>query len=268
MRIQTKHIPLALIFAAALFPAGGLHGQQTIAQQEVALVQQAGKYFQAKDYANAIQTYNSAIKLNPKFAAPYSGLGDVYMAQGQYQMAVTAYKQWFVLGALDPVILVVLSDTYAPLGQYDQAITAYQKATANLPPYQYLAAGQLYQRIGDAYAFEKQYANAIDALQKSLQSYSPNDSATYDLGVAYAAAEQKTEAIQIYQELLSSNADLAQKFYNQIYGANAAKSAPAQPDNPHPKPATNRKPWQQHLYRPSTDLLSPKRGNVFSLGFR
>src|ERR1700682_908313 len=87
---------------AALLLPGALHGrQQSIAQQEVALIQQAGKYVQAKDYANAIQTYQSVIKLNPKMAAPYSGLGDVYMLQGKYQLAVTAYKQFFVLGTPD-----------------------------------------------------------------------------------------------------------------------------------------------------------------------
>jgi tetratricopeptide (TPR) repeat protein len=257
MRVQMKPGSLALIFftfcAASLLSGGALSGrQQSLVQQEVALIQQASKYFQAKDYANAIQTYKSVIALNPKMAAPYGGLGNVYMAQGQYQMAVAAYKQYFVSGVPDPQTYVSLGDAYFNLQQYDQAIATYQTCMANLPPNSDLATGQLYKRIGDAYAFNKQYANAIAALQKSLQLDSPNDGTTYDLGVAFAAAGQKTEATQIYQQLQGSNKDLAQKFYTQITSGTAPKftppqpgaaqpgNTPAQPISAPPKPATNK----------------------------
>src|SRR5712691_11853106 len=52
--------------------------------------EQGNKYLNAKQYPEAIEAYNNAVRLNPRFAEAYYGLGWINSEQGQYEVAIAA----------------------------------------------------------------------------------------------------------------------------------------------------------------------------------
>ena len=44
-------------------------------------------------YEEAIAAYQRAIELDPKYAYPHTGLGNVYRTLGRYEEAIAAYKR-------------------------------------------------------------------------------------------------------------------------------------------------------------------------------
>ncbi len=53
------------------------------------------------DNPGALSHYKRAAKLNRKFAAPYFGMGDIYLAQGKKSEAVTAYTKGLKIDPLN-----------------------------------------------------------------------------------------------------------------------------------------------------------------------
>ena len=78
----------------------------------------------------AIAAYQQAIALDPKYAYPHNGLGNVYRSLGRNDEAIAAYQQAI---ALDPKFAYPhngLGNVYSNLGRNDEAIAAYQQAIA------------------------------------------------------------------------------------------------------------------------------------------
>ena len=61
--------------------------------------QRAGQRVQPGRYDEAIAAYQQAIALDPKYAYPHNGLGNVYRETGPLREAIAAYQQAI---ALDP----------------------------------------------------------------------------------------------------------------------------------------------------------------------
>jgi tetratricopeptide (TPR) repeat protein len=81
----------------------------------------------------AIAAYQRAIQLDPKFAYPHNGLGNVYSDLGNYDDAIAAYQRAI---QLDPKFAAPhngLGVVYQLLGQYEKALSVYQKAVELAP---------------------------------------------------------------------------------------------------------------------------------------
>src|ERR1043166_9756859 len=71
---------------------GGKPKQQT-ASKAAGLVDEADKLADDKKYAEAIETYKIAIRLDPNYLPAFGGLGDAYLNSGNSNQAKAAYKE-------------------------------------------------------------------------------------------------------------------------------------------------------------------------------
>ena len=87
-----------------------------------------GAYFGRLDYAKAVEQYQAATKINPRFSPAYNLLGYAYRQLEQYGEAEGAFKQYIALIPDDPNPY----DSYAELlmrtGRFDESIAQYRKA--------------------------------------------------------------------------------------------------------------------------------------------
>jgi tetratricopeptide (TPR) repeat protein len=163
----------------------------------------------AGKYTDAISAYQRAIKLDPKYAHPHNGVGNVYRALGQYDRALAAYQRAM---DLDPKLVYPhdgLGNMYRALGQYDQALAAYQHGIELDPKSAYPHNG-----VGNVYRALGQYAQALAAYQRAVDldpkfAYPHNG-----VGNVYRALGQYDQALAAYQRAI----DLDPKFAYPYHG--------------------------------------------------
>lgn len=106
--------------------------------------EQGNKFFNAKDYAQAITFYKKAITFDQKWAAPLIKEGNAYYELGNYTLAIESYDKAFViLGKLDEKVKSLNKNTgpkpywlnvwfdkgeaLAKLKKFDEAISLYDR---------------------------------------------------------------------------------------------------------------------------------------------
>lgn len=94
---------------------------------------QGDKYYEAKDYANAIEAYKKAISLSPS-AGAYSKLGDSYDALEEYPEAVAASQQAIRLDPKNADYREGLGYTYFFMGKIEDALRVSQELETIHPP--------------------------------------------------------------------------------------------------------------------------------------
>lgn len=92
-----------------------------------ALLDEANKYFQAKDWANAAQAYESMTKKEPSNFQAWSRLGSVYHASGKYDQAAVALEKALSINANGPLVQYNLACAYARLNNKDKALEVLNK---------------------------------------------------------------------------------------------------------------------------------------------
>jgi len=91
---------------------------------------------QGQKYEEALEIYIDAIEKAPGFTPLYCLLGDVYLALGRFEDAVTEYKMAIWLDTLNIPAYKHLSQAYEEQGDFDNAVECYEKIlkiTPNLP---------------------------------------------------------------------------------------------------------------------------------------
>lgn len=81
----------------------------------------------------AIAVYWRAIELDPKLAAPHSGLGSIYRALGRYEEAIAEYQKAIDLDPQSAYLYHGLGNVYYTLGRYKEAMAEYQRAIEHDP---------------------------------------------------------------------------------------------------------------------------------------
>ncbi len=106
--------------------------------------EQGNKFFNAKDYAQAITSYKNAITFDQKWAAPLIKEGNAYYELGDYTLAIESYDKAFViLGNIDEKLKSLNKNTslkpywlniwfdkgeaLVKLKKFDEAISLYDK---------------------------------------------------------------------------------------------------------------------------------------------
>lgn len=98
----------------------------------------AHKFFEQKNYGEAISTFEEIISLNPKHALADNAqwwIGESYYFQGEYVNAMNAYQKVFELGDKNKSAYAQLrlGYCYNKLNQPDLAITAWEKVIRDYP---------------------------------------------------------------------------------------------------------------------------------------
>src|SRR5260221_354658 len=108
----------------------------------VVFTNRGGAYVLKGQYDRAIQDYDQAIKLNPKFAKAFANRGGAYFSKGQYDRAIQDYDQAI---KLDPSYATAFNSrgfTYLKMKKFDLAVADFDAALKRDPK----QSGPLYGR--------------------------------------------------------------------------------------------------------------------------
>lgn len=140
----------------------------TVTSAEAHLIAKHGEiYFNLKEYDKALEQYDEAIQLDPKFPLPHFHRGDALRQVGQFDQAIQAYRKSI---KLQPRILAFTHQTYSGLGwsllgtnQTETAISAFQKAIQ-----QHSHSVEAHHGLGKALLIQQKYSEAIHHLQTAF----------------------------------------------------------------------------------------------------
>lgn len=227
------------------------------------------KYYDAKDYAKALDAYKAAAALKPdakNSTAAYNGIGLSYFRLNQLDEAVSAFRQVLTFEPDNPAILRTLGSIYFTLKKYpdaeavllhalrvkpDQTLDNYFLGWINNDREQYAKAvpyfreelrlnpnyGLCANELGYAYFMLNQYSDAVVTLQRAIQLAPHDATPEYTLGRTYLHMGNKNAALQVHKKLLTMDKQKADDLDEEMdymsseeAPANAVQK-PAQPGN-------------------------------------
>ncbi len=155
----------------------------------------------------AIQLFEKAIELDPRYAAAYAGLGEAYATLHQYFEAQEMWLDKAIEASLKALMYdSTLSEAYAALGlayfdkkEVDEAVTATKKAI-ELDSNNFIA----YWILGRIYHTADRDREAIDLFRKVLEINPDFYSADNDLLMAYERLGEKEKHAETLQAILQS----------------------------------------------------------------
>ncbi len=190
-----RNTVLGLVVGLALASLGRAADPATVGKQWVAYGQQQ---FALQQYDKAISAFSSAAKADPRNAAAWKGLGNVYYAKKDYNNALKYYKYSYSLNPQD-----------AALGQFVAKLAPYAAGASAAAAQGAQGAKEL--DYGNRYYAAKKYDFAIYYYKQSA-TLNPRNAKTFQgMGNAYYAKGDKSNAVDNYKRALAldpSNASL------------------------------------------------------------
>lgn len=199
-------------------------------------------YYHIASFKQAIEDYTTAIKLNPDYAKAYHGRGAAYAGQHDYHQAIRDFSKALELepDAVDSYHGQAL--VHYDLGDYDQAIEGFSRAIELEPASAkyYMNRGIAYSRKGnyeqaiadcntvvelepdraDSYSSRgfvhlmmDNYDQAIRDLHKAVE-LKPDHSVYCNLGTAYVAKGDLSQAVTSYDRALAMNPEDVHAYLN------------------------------------------------------
>ena len=160
-------------------------------------------------YAEAIDSYEKAIKLDAKKPDLYFNLGFAYTNTNQFELAISSYKNAIKLNPRFFEAFGNLGTVYQRLGQLDEAISSYQKGLAINPQ-----DARGYFNLGTALRDKGSLGDAIASYKKSIALFPNYTDAYNNLGETLRDAGDMDAAVKNYQEALARNPNHPNANYN------------------------------------------------------
>lgn len=173
----------------------------------------AAKYFENKDYQNAINEY---AKISPATVDSMLGIASSYQAMGENTNAITYYQKALQLKPTDSDIAYYIAVLYAENEDLDNAKSYLNKSLAinknnqkAIEFMQSLNEQQNLNTLNKAIALyeAERYDEAFPIFNQILASDKSNSYAYYYRGMIYDAKEKRNEAINDFKKAYSLNKD-------------------------------------------------------------
>jgi Flp pilus assembly protein TadD len=152
--------------------------------------------------AEAVASYEAALRLRPRYAEAHSNLGVALMALGRHEEAIAQYQAalaiWPEYAAAHNNLGVALAST----GDTEGAIRHYREALRIRPD-----DAEAHNNLGKAFSASGQGDLALEQYRKAVRLAPSRPEARVDLGLALAAAGRRREAIAQYREALRLRPD-------------------------------------------------------------
>jgi len=164
-------------------------------------------YFGQQDWQLAIEQYEQAIGINPKFTQPYNQLGYAYRFLEQYDKAEDAFRKYIKLIPDDPNPYDSYAELLMKMGKFNASIESYERALGFNPNFVPSHVG-----IASNLNFKGKYEKARKQLKRLLET-ARNDGerrqAWFATAVSYADEGNLDKALDALKEqyLLAVNAD-------------------------------------------------------------
>ena len=152
-------------------------------------------YLKHKDLGEAIKNYQKAIKLGHSFFWTYQKLGYALSKKGQIEEAIVAYNKAINLQPDEPILHFELGKIQQQQEQLDAAILNFEKACSLAPNYM-----SAYQALGHAQFKLENFPEAIDSYEKAIILYDKQPFLIYKrLGYALRQEGKIAKAISAYR---------------------------------------------------------------------
>ena len=125
-----------------------------------------GIYFQQDKMADALASYLTAVQKFPGFRRAWRNLGLIYVRDGKYDDAISAFTRMIKLGGSDPYSYGLLGFAYAAKQDYQAAEAAYRNALLLQPENTEWRLG-----ITRCVFKEQKYEDAITLLEGLIERY-------------------------------------------------------------------------------------------------
>jgi len=170
---------------------------------------QGDKYYEQKEYQRALEAYNKAIKLDPKFARAHVWRGNVYRNLKDYTRALADYNTAIELNPNFADAYHNRGAVYRDLKDYTSALADYNTAI-ELDP-QFTSA---YNGRGNVYRNLKDYTRALADFNKSIDLDSKNAYAYNGRGNVYYDQKDYTRALADYNRAIELDPNFDWAYYN------------------------------------------------------
>ena len=175
----------------------------------------ATAYHDLGEFERAISEYRQAIALNPNSPVIYNRLGVAYSELKQYDAALDAYQKALALSPMTTELHYNVGLVYLKQGDLRRALEAFKRAITLDTKWEdtYTALGEVYLKQGNL----SQAAHAYK--QATRLNPSGNSSATLGLGKVYARQEHWDDAITAVEKAIDIQVDNTEAHYQlaQIY---------------------------------------------------
>jgi tetratricopeptide (TPR) repeat protein len=177
--------------AQAMVETGaGAAGASSFAQKGLA-------YSRARDWKNAIASYQEALKLEPDNGQIRYKLGEAYERSDQTGEAIEQYGMVLAKNPRADYAMVALADVSLRVGRYDEAIKWYGELIKQKP-----RKASLYGNLGLAYGGKGMAGEEIKQYKKALTLDPKNTVILFNLGAAYEKGKNDQEAAKAYRRIL------------------------------------------------------------------
>lgn len=140
----------------------------------------ARSYYELKDFDRSFEYGQKAKQISPEMGAPDVLLGDIFVAQNEHTLAISAYKRALEINGNDPDIMVSLAVAYLRSQKYDAANELLLEATQADP-----TNSMAFQYLGFSYLKLKDTDLALHSYEMAIQIDDSDWMAHKGIGVAY-----------------------------------------------------------------------------------
>jgi len=185
--------------------------QKQTVSKAAGLVDAADKLADDKKYAEAIDTYKIAVRLDPNYAPAFGGLGDAYLNSGNSQQAEVAYKEQVRLAPNDADAQYDLGYFFNAMGRHGEAFSPLVKATSLDPTF-----AEAFYGIGYAYSRGTEFEKSIGFYRSAIKNKPDYADAYYGMGEAYARLGKADLANEQVKKLNTLDPKLARKLEKEM----------------------------------------------------
>lgn len=180
------------------------------------IAEEADKLSEEGKLPEAIDAYKIAIRLDPKFAPAYGGLGDAYFNTSKWEEGLVAYKEQVRLEPNSAQAQYDLGYAYNAMGRHGEAFAPLVRATSLDPSF-----AEAYYGIGYAYLRGTDFEKSLSFFKSAIRLQANYADAYYGLGQAYTRLGQPDAANEQVKKLATIDAKLAQRLSKEIQTAAA-----------------------------------------------
>ena len=145
-------------------------------------------------YHEALDHYQRALELNPRYDLAAIGMGQAAVASGDAAGAVKAFQRALELNPRNYLVKLALAKAYEKLNRFPDAVNLEKEVLASHPE-----DGKANSDYGVTLVRMRQYQDGLAALQKAVQQ-GYGTAVTYNfLGTAQLAAGNTEEAVRAYE---------------------------------------------------------------------
>jgi tetratricopeptide (TPR) repeat protein len=163
-------------------------------------------YLKINDTENAMEDFESSIKLNPKDTMAYLGRGEIYAGKGKDSLAFLDFNKVLSLDKDNIRALVYRGTTFKNMGQYDVAMQDLSRAVELAPK----DTTTLFS-LGNLYLEQEKFQDAIRYYDKALNA-DPNFKRVYqNRGISYYNLGFYRQAMSDFDNAMKYDASLIDK---------------------------------------------------------